>query len=79
TYLDGGSYTLRELLVPIFISGQCVYESPSVMDIREYCQKEQDSLWDESRRIVNPHRVYVDLSSKLYKLKTDLINNHVIK
>ena len=79
TYLDGGTYTLRELLVPIFISGQCVYESPSVMEIREYCQKEQDTLWDESRRIVNPHRVYVDLSSKLYQLKTDLINDHVLK
>jgi len=79
TYLDGGTYTLRELLVPIFISGQCVYESPSVMEIREYCQKEQNTLWDESRRIVNPHRVYVDLSSKLYQLKTDLINDHVLK
>ena len=26
--LAGGTYTMRELLVPIFIKGQCVYKSP---------------------------------------------------
>src|SRR5690606_12307107 len=44
TYLEPNTYTLRELLVPIFINGKCVYESPSVMDIREYCAKEQETL-----------------------------------
>ena len=76
TYLDPNSYTLRELLVPIFISGECVYESPSVMEIKDYCTKEQDTLWDEARRLVNPHNVYVDLSQKLYQLKTHLLNDH---
>ena len=37
--LKPGEFTLRELLVPIFINGKCVYESPSVLDIRKYCQK----------------------------------------
>ena len=76
TYLDPNSYTLRELLVPIFLSGECVYESPSVMEIKDYCTKEQDTLWDEARRLVNPHNVYVDLSQKLYQLKTHLLNDH---
>jgi nicotinate phosphoribosyltransferase len=76
TYLDPHSYTLRELLVPVFIAGKCVYESPSVMEIRDYCTKEQDTLWDESRRLVNPHNIYVDLSQKLYQLKTNLLNNY---
>ncbi|WP_313130188.1 nicotinate phosphoribosyltransferase [Anaerocolumna sp.] len=75
TNLKGGSYTLRELLVPIFINGECVYTSPSVMDIRAYCQKELDTLWDETRRLVNPHNVYVDLSIDLYQMKHQLLNS----
>lgn len=74
TYLEAGSYTLRQMLVPIFIDGQCVYESPSVMDIRDYCTREKDTLWDETKRFLNPHEVYVDLSQELYDLKHNLIN-----
>ncbi len=76
TYLDAGEYTLRKLLVPIFIDGKCVYESPKVMDIRSYCQKELSTLWDETRRLVNPHRVYVDLSNELWHLKNQLLDNY---
>jgi len=75
TYLEPDNYTLRELLVPVFLSGKCVYTSPSVMEIRDYCKKEQDSLWDEARRLVNPHNVYVDLSNKLYRMKTELLDS----
>ncbi len=75
TYLEPNTYTIRELLVPVFQSGRCVYSSPSVMDIREYCIKEQDSLWDEARRLINPHIVYVDLSTKLYRMKTELLDS----
>lgn len=75
TYLKGGSYTLRELLVPVFLDGKCVYESPSVMDIRAYCQKELNTLWDETRRLVNPHEVYIDLSNDLYQLKHSLLDS----
>lgn len=71
--LKPGTYTMRELLVPVFIDGKCVYESPSVMDIRDYCIKELDTLWDEHKRLKNPHIVPVDLSDKLDKLKHKLI------
>lgn len=74
TYLKPGSYTLRQMLQPIFINGECVYESPSVMDIRDYCTKEKDTLWEETKRFLNPHQVYVDLSQELYDLKNDLID-----
>lgn len=74
THLDGGSYTLRELLVPVFLNGECVYTSPKTMEISEYCQTELDTLWEETRRLVNPHEVYVDLSQKLYDIKIDLLN-----
>lgn len=73
TLIKADTYTLRELLVPVFKNGECVYTSPSVMDIRETCLKEQETLWDETRRFVNPQAVYVDLSDKLYQIKTELL------
>lgn len=74
TLLKPNSYELRELLVPVFRNGACVYDSPSVMEIQDYCRKEQDTLWEETRRLINPHTVYVDLSEKLYKIKTELLD-----
>lgn len=70
----GGTYTLRELLVPVFLKGQCVYENPSAMEIRDYCTGELNTLWDETRRLVNPQNVYVDLSKPLYDLKNQLLS-----
>lgn len=73
TKILGGTYELRELLIPVIKNGKRVYTSPSVMELREYCQKEQNTLWDESRRFVNPQKVYVDLSQKLYNTKKELL------
>ena len=74
TKLPAGSYRLRELMAPVFKNGECCYTSPKVMEIREYCKREQETLWDETRRLVNPHKVYVDLSSKLYDIKIQLLD-----
>ncbi len=79
THLKGGTYTLRELLVPIFKNGVCCYESPSVMEIREICRREKDTLWDESKRFVNPQNVHVDLSDKLYEMKNRLLEERSMK
>lgn len=75
TLLKSGTFTLRKMLVPIFENGTCVYTSPEVMDIRNYCFQELDSLWEESRRLINPHEVYVDLSLRLYKMKASLLED----
>ena len=72
----GGTYEVRELLVPVIKEGKRVYESPSVMELRDYCQKEQNTLWDESRRFVNPQKVYVDLSQPLYDMKKALLEEN---
>ena len=74
TRLKGGTYTLRELLIPIFLDGSCVYESPAVRDIASYCKQEKETLWEETLRLFNPHEVYVDLSRKLYDVKESLLN-----
>lgn len=74
TKLAGGSYSMRELLVPIFRNGECLYQSPSVMEIARYCKEEKNTLWDETKRLFYPHRVYVDLSQKLYDEKISLLD-----
>ena len=65
---------MKEILIPIFQNGQCVYETPTVMEIQQYCKEQLDTMWEESRRLVNPQEVYVDLSDRLYEMKKSLLN-----
>lgn len=76
TLLPGGSYRMKELLVPVFEKGSCVYESPKVMDIRQHCKEELATLWEESKRFEYPHQTYVDLSRKLWNVKTGLLEQY---
>lgn len=69
------NYRVRELLVPIFKGGECVYISPSIQEIQQYCLSEIETLWDEVKRFENPHRYYVDLSEKLWNIKHQLLKN----
>lgn len=66
-------FTARELLVPIFKNGECVYKSPDIEEIRRYCAEQIDLLWDEVKRFENPHTYYVDLSQKLWDTKDRLL------
>ena len=76
TLLPGGSYRMKELLVPVFEKGSCVYEAPKVMDIRQHCKEELATLWEESKRFEYPHQTYVDLSRKLWNVKTGLLEQY---
>ena len=69
-------FTARELLVPVFREGRQVYTSPSVAEIRAYARRELDTMWDEYRRLMQPHIYTVDLSDRLYDLKKRLIREH---
>ncbi len=64
------------LQVQLFKGGKCVYESPSVEDIRSYCKEQMDTIWDEVLRFENPHKYYVDLSQKLWDEKQRLLLQH---
>ncbi|GMQ56056.1 nicotinate phosphoribosyltransferase [Vallitalea sediminicola] len=74
--LQPGTYYTRELLIPIFIDGKCVYENPSTFNIKAYCEKELSTLWPESRRLMNPQNIYVDLSHELFELKQSMIKQY---
>ena len=75
TLLKGGSYRMREMLMPIFKNGECIYQSPSVKEIAAYCKQEKETLWEETKRLFNPHLVHVDLSPELYAMKKELLDN----
>ena len=76
---DIENYAVRELQVPIFKNGQLVYQIPSIMERREYCAKEFETLYPEITRLSNPHGYYVDLSENLLELKRRMIQNHTNK
>ncbi len=69
------NFYVRPLLQRIFKNGECVYESPSAKDIKEYCEDQLDTLWDELKRFENPHKYYVDLSQSLWQIKNDLLRS----
>jgi nicotinate phosphoribosyltransferase len=70
------NYYIKELQVQIFKAGKCVYESPSVLDIREFSKLETEKLWPEVLRFENPHTYYVDLSQNLWSLKHSLLHKY---
>ena len=76
THLASDSYTMREMMVPVFLKGKCVYTSPAVMDIQKYCKEEMATLWEESLRLEYPHRVHVDLSNELWHMKNQLLDSY---
>lgn len=76
TILHKGEYTIRPMLEPVFKAGECVFKARPVKDIQEYCKKEQNTVWEESKRLLNPHIIHVDLSRPLYDMKQELLNKY---
>ncbi len=69
------NYTIKELHKPLFINGKCQYKRKSVMEIRDYVQRELDTLWEQYKRILHPQTYKVDLSKNLWDLKTQMIDS----
>jgi len=72
--LKANTYTIRDLLEPVILNGKTVFKPKTLSELREYCRAELDSLWDEYKRLINPHILPVDLSLKLFNLKEKLMN-----
>lgn len=70
TYTD---FIAKPLQVPVFRSGELVYQQPNLQEIQKYCLEQVDTLWDEVKRFENPHTYYVDLSQKLWDIKQALL------
>ncbi len=67
------NFVAREMLVPVFKKGEFVYNSPSLEEVKAYCNEQVSSLWEEVVRFENPHRYYVDFSGKLWGIKQAMI------
>ena len=68
------NYRAVELLVPIFRSGELVYELPTLPEIKARCAEQLETLWPEVKRFSNPHEYYVDLSEQLMDMKDHMLN-----
>ena len=66
-------FYVKELLIPVFLSGKQVYHSPSVMEIQQFAKESLATMWDEYKRPMQPHIYKVDLSDQLYDLKKRLM------
>jgi nicotinate phosphoribosyltransferase len=74
------NFEAKPLLVPIFVKGRRVYNSPDIHEIQAYCRQQVDqTLWDEVKRFEYPHRYYVDLSKKLWDIKQALLSEEARK
>lgn len=71
------NFYAKKLQERIFDKGKCVYTSPALDEIREYCKEQVGTLWEEILRFENPHEYYVDLSKELWELKDQLIKEHI--
>ena len=67
------NFTARSILEPIFAHGELVYKVPNIEEVRSYCADQMSHLWEEVKRFENPHRYYVDLSPKLWKIRNDML------
>lgn len=70
------NFRAEKLLVRIFDQGKLVYDLPNILQIRELCKKEVESLWDEVKRFEYPHKYIVDLSQKLWNIKDKMLQEH---
>lgn len=72
------NFYAKRLLEKIFDKGNCVYESPNLKDIKDFCKDQVDTLWDEVKRFENPHIYYVDLSTPLWEMKQRLLREYSV-
>lgn len=68
------NYYTKELQEKIFENGKLIYQIPTLKETAQYAKQQLGTLWEEVKRLENPQKYYVDLSQKLYDLKTEMLN-----
>lgn len=68
------NFYAKNIRVPLFLNGECVYKSPVIEEIKKNCEEQMKTLWDEMLRFENPQTYYVDLSQALWDMKEELLN-----
>jgi nicotinate phosphoribosyltransferase len=63
----------KDLLVPIFRKGICVYAKPSLDETRRMAKEELNMIHPTIKRFENPHSYPVGLEEKLFQLRADMV------
>ncbi|MBE2896408.1 nicotinate phosphoribosyltransferase [Pasteurellaceae bacterium HPA106] len=69
-------FTAKPMLQCVWREGKRVGTINTLEQARLQAKADLHSLWDEVKRLENPHGYYVDLSQALWQLKQDLIEQH---
>jgi nicotinate phosphoribosyltransferase len=62
----------KDLLIPIFKAGKCVYKSPALKRIREFAKKSLDSFSHSHLKFKNPKIFPVGMDSSVHELRKTL-------
>lgn len=69
-------YEAQDLLKPIFVEGELVYNLPTLEEIRTHHEEQKKLFWPEYLRVLNPEVYPVDLSQAVWDMKMRLIHEH---
>ncbi len=69
------NFRVEKLLYTIVEKGKLVYTFPKLVDVRVFSKGELEKFWEEYLRLDMPQVYKVDLSEKLYTLKTQMLSD----
>lgn len=75
TYLEKEveNFEARDLHVDVFKDGQQVYAIPSVQESAQYFKENKKTVWNEYLRLLNPEFYPVDLSTKCWENRNNIL------
>ena len=75
TYLEKEveNFEARDLHVDVFKDGQQVYAIPSAQESAQYFKENKKTLWNEYLRLLNPEFYPVDLSTKCWENRNNIL------
>ncbi len=71
-HLKAGTYTVKEMLEPIFKEGKLVYQKPNLAEICAYAKEQIETLWPQFYRLVSPPENRVYISQSIFDLRKEL-------
>lgn len=67
--------TAKELQVPIFKNGTCVYENAPIKETADFVRDQlSNEIWQEEQRPENPHTHYLDMTPDYHEMKMALLH-----
>ena len=63
----------EDLLIPVFRKGKCIYDRPTLDEIKEKLKRDISHLDESHKRLKNPHIYPVGLEKKLFDKKKSMI------